>query len=480
MSQSLQSLRTIGNTSTTLSANDRCVNLVNNLKNAVIGSGACTKNITGTENTVFGTSALSLSTGGSGIVAVGAYAAPLVGASDGAIFIGDRVAPALLSGFDSVVIGCSAGFNIISADGCVLIGPDSGTTLAGDGSITDVIGIGSKTAVSGLGAICLGASASSTGDGAISIGYNNIHSSLHGVTVGSFCNNTGADSIVIGCGLRASQSDSLKIVAGTGLGTINIQNLLMGGPSTTGGMDVRLATPTGTLLLGSARGTRVTGGMSADAIASPSVSVTSPTSAWKLALAPDSDLSLTSTNGTQVTFCDDFVPGVLNFTAQHRCVMSACTSLPPTPGSIVVATGSFEGLDGSLTPTIDEAIPVVALSSSARDPRVFGVVSRTETCTHSHRRTFRVGSMSFSIPRPLKETQGRVIVNSGGEGGILVCDSNGPIQNGDLITSSPVEGVGMRQGDDSVRAYTIAKATSACDFRAAPQGLALIGCVYMC
>lgn len=427
-----------------------------------------------------GTGALSLSTGGSGIVAVGAFAAPLVVASAGASFIGDRVAPLLLSGFDSVIIGFTAGYNIQSADGCVLIGPNSGTTSAGEGSITDVVGLGSQTSVSGLGSICLGASASSSGDAAVSIGYSNIQNSPHGVTVGSFCNNAGAGSIVIGSGLVAKQSNSLTIVAGTGLGTMNIQNLLTSGPGPSGGMDVQLVTPTGTLLLGSVGGTRVTGGMSTDTIASPSVAVTSATSSWELSLSPGSDLSLTSTNGTQVTFCDDFVPGVLNFTAQHRCVIVSSSSTPPSPGSIVIATGIFEGLDGCATPTVDEALPVVELSSSARDPRVFGVVSWSETDAQSHRRTFRVGSLGFSVPRSPKETQGRVIVNSGGEGGILVCDANGPIQNGDLIASSPVRGVGMRQGDDTVRAYTIAKATCSCDFLAVSCGASLIGCVYMC
>lgn len=485
MSQQQQSFRSIGNTSTNSSANDASINVVNNLFNAIIGVGASTKNTTGTENTILGTNALLSSTGGSRIVAVGAYAAQRINSASGATLIGDRVAPVLLSGYDSVIVGFSAGLNTMSADGSVLIGPNCGTTLSVDstsGSIIDTVGIGSQTAVSGLGSICVGSASSCSGDGTVCVGYRNaVHGAARGVTIGSHCTNYGVDSIVIGSGVDAGMSNSLIIVAGSGLGHMNIQNVLTSGPSPSGGMDVCLATKTGTLKLVTVKGTQVTGGLTADTLSAQSVNVTSSssTSSWHISLSATSDLSLDSTDGAQVTFCNDFVPGVLNFTAQHRCVFfSEQGSLLPLPGSVVVATGKFDGLDGSCTPTVDEAIPVVALSSTANDPRVFGVVSAFEP--DSSRRTFKVGSMGFTVPRQLHETSGRVIVNSGGEGGILVCGSNGPIENGDLIVSSPVAGAGMRQDDDVIHSYTIAKATCPCSFPRDSPRLALIGCVYMC
>lgn len=51
-----------------------------------------------------------------------------------------------------------------------------------------------------------------------------------------------------------------------------------------------------------------------------------------------------------------------------------------------------------------------------------------------------------------------IMVNSLGEGGINVCAVNGNILNGDYITSSIVAGKGMKQDDDLMHNYTVAKA----------------------
>jgi len=49
-------------------------------------------------------------------------------------------------------------------------------------------------------------------------------------------------------------------------------------------------------------------------------------------------------------------------------------------------------------------------------------------------------------------------VNSIGEGMINVCEVGGDIENGDFITSSIVPGKGMKQSDDLLHNYTVAKA----------------------
>lgn len=488
MSQVAQSFRTIGNVSTT---SDPSINLTNGLLNTTIGAGASLKNITGVENTVIGTNALLSSTGGSGIVAIGCLAAQGIIAAGGAVLVGDRVAPLMLTGFDSVVVGYTAAANVLSAQGTVLLGPNISTTSANQFSLVDVVGIGSAAAVSGFGSISVGARSIVTGDGAVSVGHANTHTASGGVTLGSFCANAGSDSVVIGNSLSSVAPNSVTILAGSGLGALNIQNVLTGGgrsgtsasaSASAAAFDVQLGTSSGTLSL-SALGTSVNGGMSVDALSSPSIRVTSNAAYWNIALSTSTDawadLSLTSSHGTQVSFCDDFVAGVLNFTAQHRCVLQGGFSRRacPRPGSVLIATGRFRGLDGSTEPTIDEAVPVVALSSVARDRRVFGVVSSSEDGTMD-RRTFRVGSLGFSVPRSAVDG---VVVNSGGEGGILVCDANGPIQNGDLLVTSPHPGLAMRQDDDIVRSSTVAKATCDCLFGAdVNETETLIGCVYMC
>jgi cytoskeletal protein CcmA (bactofilin family) len=208
------------------------------------------------------------------------------------------------------------------------------------------------------------------------------------------------------------------------------------------------------------------------------------------------DLVFVSKHNTVITFMDEFDTGLLNFTAKHRCLALWPQGLPPRPGMILVATGQYRDLDGGDVPTIDESIPVLRVCTLARDTAVFGVLARVTHDTSHH--TFRLGNMCFRRPKQTSPTLCKewdecgleVEVNAAGEGGILVCDINGPLRVGDLVcAASHVPGVGMRQRGTIRHSYTVAKATCACDF-ATPlytvqcerKGLvrvAFIGCVYM-
>jgi hypothetical protein len=63
---------------------------------------------------------------------------------------------------------------------------------------------------------------------------------------------------------------------------------------------------------------------------------------------------------------------------------------------------------------------------------------------------------------------GRLAINSVGEGSIWVCEANGPVLNGDYLTTSDADGYAMKQGEEYIANYTVAKATMDCDF-SAPQ-----------
>ena len=63
----------------------------------------------------------------------------------------------------------------------------------------------------------------------------------------------------------------------------------------------------------------------------------------------------------------------------------------------------------------------------------------------------------------------RVYINSVGEGAVWVTDINGPLESGDYITTSNVAGYGMRQEDDILHNYTVAKITMDCDFNPRTQ-----------
>ena len=86
---------------------------------------------------------------------------------------------------------------------------------------------------------------------------------------------------------------------------------------------------------------------------------------------------------------------------------------------------------------------MIELSRKIKDKRVFGVL----------------GS-----PNRNNSRLERLVVNSVGEGGIWVCNSNGNIENGDYITSSNYLGYGEKQDDDLLHNYTVGKATIDCNF----------------
>ena len=81
-----------------------------------------------------------------------------------------------------------------------------------------------------------------------------------------------------------------------------------------------------------------------------------------------------------------------------------------------------------------------------------------------------------------------------GEGGIWICNVNGNLENGDFITTCEIPGYGMKQDDDLLHNYTVAKITCNCDFTLGNgfyqceefqhEGItyrrAFVGCTYHC
>jgi len=88
------------------------------------------------------------------------------------------------------------------------------------------------------------------------------------------------------------------------------------------------------------------------------------------------------------------------------------------------------------------------------------------------------------IPIPAPEfytyepTYNQGIVNSIGEGQINVCGENGDIAVGDLIVTSSTAGKGMKQADNIVYSYTVAKAREAVTF-SSPTDVQMIACIYV-
>lgn len=77
------------------------------------------------------------------------------------------------------------------------------------------------------------------------------------------------------------------------------------------------------------------------------------------------------------------------------------------------------------------------------------------------------------------DTHSLLSVNAVGEGQINVCGKNGSIEAGDFIVSSSMPGKGMKQSDDILRNYTVAKSRESVTFDY-PEQVKMIACIYMC
>ena len=152
--------------------------------------------------------------------------------------------------------------------------------------------------------------------------------------------------------------------------------------------------------------------------------------------------------------------GQINFTGQHRNIMNkniTNTSI----GLIVSSTGKFINTDNTLKASINESLPICIFSNSDNDKKVFGVLSDKED--NENTRSYSSGNWG-SVYTKQNTNEQRMFINSVGEGGIWVCNKNGNIENGDYITSSTVPGYGVKQADDLLHNYTVAKITCDCNF----------------
>ena len=184
--------------------------------------------------------------------------------------------------------------------------------------------------------------------------------------------------------------------------------------------------------------------------------------------------------------------GIISFTGQHFSKPSAGIASDYTNkiGQIVIAEGTYDNFEGDeiapnrYGPNVDESLPKVTISTQANDKRVFGVISKCEVGD------VREGGYSNLVSTStIKPNDHRLIINSIGEGAIWVSNINGNLENGDYITTSAIEGLGMKQDDDLLHNYTVAKITQDCNFSSDTTDVThdgqtykmkLVGCTYHC
>ena len=155
---------------------------------------------------------------------------------------------------------------------------------------------------------------------------------------------------------------------------------------------------------------------------------------------------------------------VLNFTGQHHNY--AINETVDEKGFIVSSTGKYRNQMTNCDEcnkykiTINESLPIVEYSHQINDTKVWGVISdKDDTNTTRQKLLGNIISLyeQSEEDRPLT-------INSLGEGAIWVSNINGPIKNGDYITTGQLPGLGVKQDDDILHSYTVAKITTDCSF----------------
>jgi hypothetical protein len=195
-------------------------------------------------------------------------------------------------------------------------------------------------------------------------------------------------------------------------------------------------------------------------------------------------------NGSYRAYLDEVsVVGALDFTGQHRSDSAEALKDASNVGLIVSSTGVLSNLETGALATINESLPIVELSAADNDKRVYGVISDVED-PNADQREYATGAW-VSV---YEKADNRLIINALGEGAVWVIDKDGPLENGDYITTCTIPGYGVPQADDLLHNYTVAKITQDCSFDLSSTGYtceeitidgvtylrALVACTYHC
>lgn len=185
-------------------------------------------------------------------------------------------------------------------------------------------------------------------------------------------------------------------------------------------------------------------------------------------------------NGTTGYAYYIFSGSVGPFTAGHDG-LQLLTESTPEVGDIMVDTGTYA------VSNVSNTISTMAISSSANQQGGIGIY------VSSQNDSFVPAALGYYIPNPngfgqifvlkpeyanVYDTYRAININALGEGMVNVCGQNGNLSIGDLIVCSDMAGKGMKQADDIVRSYTIAKCRENIIFDS-PDQVKMVSCIYM-
>lgn len=165
------------------------------------------------------------------------------------------------------------------------------------------------------------------------------------------------------------------------------------------------------------------------------------------------------------------------FTGAHDGLINK-TEVQPLLGDIVVDVSPYA------KPSISDTICVNTVSTLPNQKGVVGVVAKY-TEDHIPPSLSKTIKNEDNVSERIMDPQytdinnyNKIVINALGEGQINVCGEGGSIEVGDLIVTSSMAGKGMKQADDIIRGYTVAKARESVTFTSADE-VKQIACIYV-
>ena len=181
---------------------------------------------------------------------------------------------------------------------------------------------------------------------------------------------------------------------------------------------------------------------------------------------------------------------LLAFTGGHAGLYSKSEVIEQ--GDIVLDTSNI--IQGDM----NNAVSIITKSTAPMQKAVIGVYNKDDTnipfplrdvekytsnVTHPNGIVVPTEMVSRDIVKPeyeeLVSSHNICMFNALGEGLINVCGENGNIEVGDFITTSSIPGKGMKQSDDLMRNYTVAKSRENVTF-SSPTEVKMVACTYHC
>lgn len=182
---------------------------------------------------------------------------------------------------------------------------------------------------------------------------------------------------------------------------------------------------------------------------------------------------LNSSNAIYIQYGDVMIDNgtVLSFTGAHNILIKHTDCAYLEIGDILVDTQVYE------KKSVNNTLTFTNRSFSSLQRSVIGALNHSPTLiTQANIPAFLLDSGQVY---QLIGTTAHSCCNSLGEGQINVCGEGGDLEVGDLIVTSSLPGKGMKQADDVIRNYTVAKSREAVTF-SSPTEVKMVACIYLC